>query len=153
MLPCGGLGRSKLGEFLHCRLGEEEVRAEEIFKIHERGKRRDINVAMYQIFQRQACRTETHFLSPRLFTTSFSAPKLVQSSPSFTSKPMSHNLVFREAVLSLLEFEQKRRGTLASRRRLRAETAEGIGVVPICSVPDRSMSRARMGEREGDMAV
>lgn len=43
---------------------------------------------------------------------------------------------------------QNRKGMLASRRRVSACAAPGVGVVPISSVPEISMRRAQSGGRD-----
>ena len=89
----------------------------------------------------------THFFNLLNARISFSAPKLVQSSPSLTSNPILASLLRTADVLSLLVLEQKRIGMPEARRCCKAGTAPSIALDPMCKVPERSMRRARMAGR------
>ena len=92
-----------------------------------------------------------YFLSPISSNRRRTAPILVHisslSQSDFTSKPIPTNLPRKAAVDSLLVLLQNLKGTAAFLRLWIASMALGVGVLPICRVPERSMRIARIAGR------
>lgn len=93
-------------------------------------------------------RRVTHLRIPFSFRSPLTAPTLVHTSSDETSIEASRILRHISVVDSLLVLLQNRKGMLASRRRVSACAAPGVGVVPISSVPEISMRRAQSGGRD-----
>jgi len=70
-----------------------------------------------------------------------------------TSKPILVNFWRKAAVDAVLVLLQNRKGTAAFLSRCNASRALGVGVSPICSVPERSIRIARNTGRCGDIVI
>ena len=84
---------------------------------------------------------------------SCTAESEVCSSSSRTSRSSLRSVVSKLARDCFVVLDKKRRGKPDSRSRRNAAAAPGVACDPTCSVPHRSISRARSGILHGAEAV